>query len=270
MTETAIQGKHLQTGYRQKILIDEALIKIPKGKITVLLGGNGCGKSTLLRTLAGLHPKQSGEVWIGNRQLETIRPRQLAQIMAFLPQHPQAPETLTINELVMLGRYPYRKGFLPPSKTDKQAVNSALANTDLLALAEQSLGNISGGQRQRAWLAMILAQETDILMLDEPTSYLDLSHQYDLLNLIKHLNDQHQKTILIVLHDLNQAFEFADHLIYMKNGKVITQGSPAETASESLIHEVFNLRCSIQQHPESNCPLLVPLAGRYAPRCMTS
>lgn len=264
MTETAIRSNCLRAGYSQTTLINESQIRIPKGQITVLLGANGCGKSTLLRTLAGLHPKQAGEIWIGNQTLESIPLKQLAQMMAFLPQHPAAPETLTVRELVMLGRYPYRRSFLPPTEADKQAVLKALADTDLEVLADRSLGSLSGGQRQRAWLAMVLAQDTDILMLDEPTSYLDLSHQYELLNLIRKLNRHHRKTILVVLHDLNQAFEFADQVIFMKAGKIIAQGSPGETVSEALISRIFNLRCQIHSHPEAGCPLIIPLEGKYA------
>ncbi|OMH33827.1 ABC transporter ATP-binding protein [Motiliproteus sp. MSK22-1] len=260
----AIRATDLSVGYRGIPLINESTLVIPEGRITVLLGANGSGKSTLLKALAGLHPLQSGTVMIGDSDLTTTPAKQLARQMAFLPQHPGAPETLTVSELVMMGRHPYRRPLFPATKTDRNAVAEALQNTDMSEMSERSLGALSGGQRQRAWLAMILAQQTDILMLDEPTSYLDLSHQYDLLNLVRRLNQLQGKTLVLVLHDLNQAFEFADHLIYMKHGKVMAKGTASQTATPELVKEIFDLDCSIGLHPQANCPLLVPLATRSA------
>ncbi|HEA51325.1 MAG TPA: ABC transporter ATP-binding protein [Marinobacter antarcticus] len=262
MNKHAIRATNLRVGYRGTLLIDEGRLEFPAGHISVLLGANGSGKSTLLKALAGLHPLQGGQVWIGDENLAATPARRLAQRLAFLPQHPNAPETLTVTELVMLGRYPYRRPFLPPSREDRAAVEEALSQTDLHDLSERSLGTLSGGQRQRAWLAMVLAQQSDILMLDEPTSYLDLSHQYDLLNLIWQLNREQGKTLVLVLHDLNLAFEFADHLIYMKGGRICAQGSPAATANPELIEEIFGLHCEIRPHPQAFCPLLIPLAGQ--------
>lgn len=270
MSNHTIQATDLSVGYRGTPLIQEANLIIPAGRITVLLGANGCGKSTLLKSLAGLHPLQAGQVWIGDWQQSVTPPRQMARRLGFLSQHPSAPDTLTVEELVMMGRYPHRKALLPPSLKDRAAVAKALEQTKLTDLAKRPTGALSGGQRQRAWLAMVLAQETDILMLDEPTSYLDLSHQYDLLNLIRQLNLESGKTLVLVLHDLNQAFEFADHLIYMKTGKIIAQGTPSETATPQLIEEIFGLDCKIQPHPQAPCPLLIPLAGRHGRSHSTS
>ncbi|WP_100188425.1 ABC transporter ATP-binding protein [Marinomonas sp. BSi20584] len=263
MNNHTIRATDLKVGYRGTPLIEEALFTIPAGCITVLLGANGCGKSTLLKSLAGLHPLQGGQVWIGDWQQYATSARQMARRLAFLPQHPTAPDTLTVEELVMMGRYPHRRALLPPSTKDRTAVAEALKQTKIQDLAKRSIGALSGGQRQRAWLAMVLAQETDILMLDEPTSYLDLSHQYDLLNLIRQLNLDHGKTLVLVLHDLNQAFEFADHLIYMKKGKIMAQGSPTETVTPALIEDIFDLSCDILPHPQASCPLLIPLANRH-------
>ncbi|NWO07752.1 MAG: ABC transporter ATP-binding protein [Alteromonadaceae bacterium] len=262
MSNHAIRAMDIRVGYRGVPLIRESSLTFPSGRITVLLGANGSGKSTLLKSMAGLHPLQGGQVWIGDSELTSTSNRRLARQLAFLPQHPVAPETLTVAELVMMGRYPYRHPLLPPSARDRAVVSQALEQTDLPELAERSLGTLSGGQRQRAWLAMVLAQQTDILMLDEPTSYLDLSHQYDLLNLIRRLNREQGKTLVLVLHDLNQAFEFADYLIYMKQGRVIAQGSPTRTATPELIQETFGLHCDIWPHPKAACPLLIPLAGQ--------
>lgn len=261
MPKHAIRATDLRVGYRGVPLISEPELILPAGGITVLLGANGSGKSTLLKALAGLHPLQGGQVWIETNELTSTPAKKLARRLAFLPQQPSAPDTLTVTELVMMGRYPHRHPFLPPNARDRAAVAEALAQTDLEALAERALGALSGGQRQRAWLAMVLAQQTDILMLDEPTSYLDLSHQYDLLNLIRRLNREQGKTLVLVLHDLNQAFEYADHLIYMKQGKIQAQGSPAQTATPELVEDIFGLSCDIRPHPKASCPMLIPLSG---------
>lgn len=262
MSNHAIRAMDIRVGYRGVPLIQESSLTFPSGRITVLLGANGSGKSTLLKSIAGLHPLQGGQVWIGDSELTSTSNRRLARQLAFLPQHPVAPETLTVEELVMMGRYPYRHPLLPPSTRDRAVAAEALAQADLSELAERSLGTLSGGQRQLAWLAMVLAQQTDILMLDEPTSYLDLSHQYDLLNLVRRFNREQGKTLVLVLHDLNQAFEFADHLVYMKQGRVMAQGSPTDTATPELIQEIFGLHCDIRPHPQAACPLLISLAGQ--------
>ncbi|MBL1377487.1 ABC transporter ATP-binding protein [Zobellella iuensis] len=261
MNEDAIRADGLSVGYRGLPLIERQDVAIPAGRITVLLGANGCGKSTLLKTLAGLQPAREGRIRIGREELAAIPGRRLARRLAFLPQHPAAPDTLTVAELVMMGRYPYRRPLMPPAPADHGAVAEALRQTDMAALAGRRLSALSGGQRQRAWLAMVLAQQTDILMLDEPTSYLDLSHQYELLNLLRRLNREQGKTLVLVLHDLNQAFEFADHLIYMKQGRLVAEGSPAETATPELVDTIFGLHCDIRPHPQAGCPLLIPLAG---------
>ncbi|TFH86183.1 ABC transporter ATP-binding protein [Billgrantia azerbaijanica] len=261
MPDHAIAAERLSAGYRGRRLLHEISLDVPAGRITVLLGANGSGKSTLLKTLAGLHPAQGGEVRLGGEPLAAVTGRRLARRLAFLPQQPSAPETLTVGQLVMMGRYPYRRLLLPPSPDDHRAVAEAMAQTQVAALADRPLGRLSGGQRQRAWLAMVLAQQAEILMLDEPTSYLDLSHQYELLNLLRRLNQDRRMTLMIVLHDLNQAFEFADHLVYLREGRLVAEGAPAETADPALIERVFGLACEIRPHPRVDCPLLIPLAG---------
>lgn len=264
MLDYAIVADRLSAGYGGKRCLHEISLRLPEGCITALLGANGSGKSTLLKTLAGLHPVQEGNISLLGEPLSALRGRRLARRLAFLPQHPAAPETLTVAQLVMMGRYPYRRLLLPPGAADHQAVAEAMAQTDVASLAERPLGRLSGGQRQRAWLAMVLAQRAGILMLDEPTSYLDLSHQYDLLNLLRRLSREHHMTLVLVLHDINQAFEFADHLVYMREGRPVAEGTPAATADPALIERVFGLNCEIRPHPRVDCPLLIPLAGQCA------
>lgn len=263
MNKEAIKAECLSVGYRDQLLIEQQNVVIPAGRITVLLGANGCGKSTLLKALAGLQPSKEGKIRIGQEEITAISRHRLARKLAFLPQHPSAPDSLTVAELVMMGRYPYRRLFFPPTLADCLAVTGALEQTDMKNLTERRLSTLSGGQRQRAWLAMVLAQQTEILMLDEPTSYLDLNHQYELLNLLRRLNREQGKTLILVLHDLNQAFEFADHLIYMRQGSLIAEGSPAQTATPELVSTVFGLHCDIRVHPQAGCPLLISLAGCY-------
>lgn len=261
MSDPAIAAERLSAGYRGKRCLHEITLRVPAGRISVLLGANGSGKSTLLKTLAGLQPPLGGDIHLQGDPLAALSGRRLAQRLAFLPQQPAAPDTLSVAQLVMMGRHPYRRLLLPPSAADHRAVAEAMAQTDVTTLADRPLGQLSGGQRQRAWLAMVLAQHAEILMLDEPTSYLDLSHQYELLNLLRRLNRERGMTLVLVLHDLNQAFEFADYLVYMQAGRLVAEGAPAETARPELIERVFGLACEIRTHPRAGCPLLIPLAG---------
>lgn len=255
---TAIRAAGLSVAYQQKTIIDRQSLSIPAGKISVLLGANGCGKSTLLKALAGLIASE-GDIELQGQPLGDYSPRQRAKRLSFLPQQPSAPDNLTVAELVMQGRHPHRSWLSPVHSDDHQAVQLALQQTDLVDLAQRPLGALSGGQRQRAWLAMVLAQRSDILFLDEPTSYLDLNHQYALLALVRKLNREQGKTVVMVLHDLNQAFEFADQLFYLKQGRIIAEGSPAQTATVPLIEQVFGLSALIQTHPVHGGPLLIPL-----------
>lgn len=256
---SAIKAKNLTVGYNDKRVINRLDLNIEANQITCLLGANGCGKSTLLQALSGLLSPSQGEVYLFDQPLHSLTNKQRALRLAFLAQQPQAPNELTVRELVMLGRYPYQKMFCPPSSDDQNAVNTALEQTEISAFANQALGKLSGGQRQRAWIAMVLAQQSEILLLDEPASYLDLAHQYELLKLVKQLNREQGKTIVMVLHDLNQAIEIADQLVLLKEGRLVAQGSPEVVLSESLIEEVFGLRCYLVPNPKKPFPLLIPV-----------
>ena len=258
----ALSAHNLKVSYKGTQVIDDLSLTLHSGEVCVLLGANGCGKSTLLKTLAGALQPQSGEVKLQNKCLSSYNARQRAKRLAFLPQNPTAPDGLTVRELVLLGRYPFRHPLLPAGKEDKSVVEQVLEQLDLHAIADKTLGSLSGGHRQRAWLGMALAQQSDILMLDEPTSFLDLAHQYELMQLIRQQNREQGKTIIMVLHDLNQAFEFADRLVFLKNGQIIADGSPVQTANSQLIQQVFGLQTVVMPHPEQNHPICLPISGR--------
>ncbi len=256
----ALSAQNLTVSYKGTTVLDQLSLTLNAGEICVLLGANGCGKSTLLKTLAGVLTPKSGSVLLQNQALDQYSARQRARQLAFLPQNPAAPDSLTVRELILLGRYPFRHPLLPAGKQDKAIVEEVLAQLELGSMADKPLGTLSGGQRQRAWLGMTLAQQSEILMLDEPTSFLDLAHQYDLMQLIRQQNRQQGKTVIMVLHDLNQAFEFADRLIFLRDGQIIADGSPQQTASSPLIHTVFGLQTLVMQHPEQNHPVCLPLS----------
>jgi len=261
-TSNALTGQHLTVSYKGHKVIADLSLTLNAGEICVLLGANGCGKSTLLKTLAGALQPVQGEVQLKGQPLHSLSARERARQLAFLPQHPNAPDTLTVRELVLLGRHPFRHPLLPASRKDREIVEEVLAQLGLDELAERKLGALSGGQRQRAWLGMTLAQQSDILMLDEPTSFLDLAHQYELMQLIRQQNRQQGTTIIMVLHDLNQAFEFADRLIFLREGQIIADGSPQQTASSALIREVFGLETLVMPHPQQAHPVCLPVAAQ--------
>ena len=253
----AICAQNINVQYQNNSILHNLSLEIPKGRITALLGANGCGKSTLLKALANQLELAQGQITLNGTPIETLTRKEIAKQLAFLPQHPSAPETLTVSELVALGRYPYRNLFSINSSEDIQITQQALEATGLDELAERSLSQLSGGQRQRAWLAMILAQQAPIMMLDEPTSFLDIAHQYELLALVKRLNQEQHTTVIMVLHDISQAMHFSDHLVLLKEGQIITQGAPKEVITPESIKAAFNFNCRLYQadHP---MPLLVP------------
>jgi iron complex transport system ATP-binding protein len=254
----SLAAKNLTLGFGNRIIIDELDISIPKGEVTVLIGPNGCGKSTLLRSLARLLKPKEGSVVLNGKNIAKMRTKEVAQNMAILPQSPATPEGLTVYELVKQGRHPYRKMMNQWSKEDEAAVQKALQDTNMVELMHQSVDSLSGGQRQRAWIALTLAQETDIILLDEPTTYLDLMHQIDVLDLLFELNEKDGRTIVMVLHDLNLASRYADHIIAIKDKKVYAQGKPEETITAELVAEVFRMRCNIACDPIFGTPMCIP------------
>jgi iron complex transport system ATP-binding protein len=260
-----LQTRNLTLGYDGLPVIHDLDLQIPAGKITALVGSNGCGKSTLLRSLARLMSPRGGAVYLDNAAIAKLPTKEVAKQLGILPQGPVAPEGLTVRELVAQGRYPHQSWFSQWSEADEAVVSEALSATAMTELAERPLEALSGGQRQRAWIAMALAQGTEILLLDEPTTYLDMAHQIDVLDLLYELNRNEGRTIVLVLHDLNQACRYADHIVALKNGRVFAAGEPAEVLTEDLVHCVFGMDCRIISDPVSGTPLCVPVGRNRCP-----
>jgi iron complex transport system ATP-binding protein len=254
-----LQAQSLSLAYDDALIIKELNLELPKGKITALVGPNGCGKSTLLKGLARLLKPKAGSVLLGGKAIHQLKTRDLAKILGILPQGPQAPEGLTVRELVAQGRYPHQSWLQQWSTDDEGAVEHALELTHMNTLADRPVDALSGGQRQRAWIAMTLAQETSLLLLDEPTTFLDLAHQLEVLELLKKLNGQ-GRTVVMVLHDINQATRYAHHLVALKAGHVVAQGKPTEMLSSALLREVFGIEADVLIDPRTGVPLCVPYA----------
>lgn len=263
MTEPALTTRKLTLAYDGKPIINDLDLAILSGKITVLVGPNGCGKSTLLKGLGRLLKPQQGIVYLDSTSIFKLPTKKVAQQLGLLPQGPTAPEELTVRELVAQGRYPYQTWLQQWSEEDEKEVEAALAITELQEFADRPVDSLSGGQRQRAWIAMTLAQNTQILLLDEPTTFLDLAHQIEVLDLLYDLNQREGRTIVMVLHELNQACRYGDHLIAMKEGQVCAQGIPQQVMTETLVKDVFGLDCRIVSDPVAGTPLCIPI-GRKA------
>jgi len=255
---TAIETSALTLSYGDTIIINELDVKIPKGEITVFIGSNGCGKSTLLRSIARLLKPKEGTVLLEGNAIAKLSTKEVAKQLAILPQGPTAPEGLTVLQLVKQGRYPYQSWLKQWSEGDEEAVNSALEATGLQELAERTVDSLSGGQRQRAWIAMTLAQKTEIILLDEPTTYLDMTHQIEILDLLFELNERENRTIVMVLHDLNLACRYAHNLVALKDKKVFAQGKPEEVINCSLVQNVFEMNCEVTVDPIFGTPLCIP------------
>ncbi|MFH7818629.1 ABC transporter ATP-binding protein [Neobacillus thermocopriae] len=254
----AIETKNLTISYGDTLIINELDLKIPKGEITVFIGANGCGKSTLLRSIARLLKPNSGTVLLEGKAIAKLSTKEVAKKMAILPQSPSAPEGLTVMQLVKQGRYPYQSWLRQWSEEDEKKVNDALKATRLEELKERSVDSLSGGQRQRAWIAMTLAQDTDILLLDEPTTYLDLTHQIEILDLLFELNEKNKRTVIMVLHDLNLACRYAHNIVAIKDQKVYAQGKPEHVINCSLVQNVFDMDCEVTMDPLFGTPLCIP------------
>ena len=258
----SLQAVNLSLGYGDLLIVDDLTVDVPVGQVTVIIGANGCGKSTLLRGLARLLSPARGAVLLDGESVHSMPSKEVAKVMGLLPQAPVAPEGITVADLVGRGRYPHQGWFRHWSAEDDRAVAEALAATDTLDLADRAIDEMSGGQRQRVWIAMALAQETDLLLLDEPTTYLDLSHQVEVLDLLTDLNRRRGTTVVIVMHDLNLACRYADHLIAMNDGRIARQGPPAEVITPSTMREVFGMRATIINDPVSHTPTVIPI-GRH-------
>ncbi|EOI5794790.1 iron-enterobactin ABC transporter ATP-binding protein [Cronobacter malonaticus] len=263
MTMTSrLTGEALTLGYGDFRVADGLNVAIPDGKFTAIIGPNGCGKSTLLRTLSRLMKPLGGQVRLDGEAIQRFATKEVARRIGLLAQNASAPGDITVAELVARGRYPHQPLFTRWRDEDERAVQKAMAATGVTALADQSVDTLSGGQRQRAWIAMVLAQETSILLLDEPTTWLDISHQIDLLELLCTLNREQGYTLAAVLHDLNQACRYANHLIALRDGKIIAEGAPSEIVDAALIEAIYGLRCMIIEDPVAGTPLVVPLGRR--------
>lgn len=255
---TVLSAEKLSLSYDATPIIHSLDLETPSGQITALIGPNGCGKSTLLRGLARLLKPKVGSVLLNGYAIQTIPTKQLAKELGILPQSPVAPEGITVRELVAQGRYPHQDWFQQWSHADEDALQKALTLTTLTHLTDRAVDTLSGGQRQRAWIAMALAQETEILLLDEPTTYLDLAHQLEVLELLVKLN-QEGKTIIMVLHDLNHAAHYADHLVALADGRISAQGTSHEVITEEIIRDVFGVESQVIPHPITGKPLCLPL-----------
>lgn len=260
----SLQTSHLNIAYEDRLIVEDLNIAIPDGQITALVGANGSGKSTILKTMARIMQPKGGSVILNGKSIHKQSTREVAKQLAILPQNPTAPDGLTVYELVSYGRFPYQKGFGSLRSEDKKVIEWAIEATGMGQFADRAIEQLSGGQRQRAWIAMALAQETDILFLDEPTTFLDMAHQLEVLHLLEHLNAETNRTIVMVVHDLNHAARYAHHVIAIKQGRAVAAGSPEEVVTQDVLREVFGIEADIVTDPRSGVPLCLPydLASR--------
>ncbi|MEU9234348.1 ABC transporter ATP-binding protein [Streptomyces subrutilus] len=259
---TRLQARGVTVGYGGRSVIDDLHVAIPPGVITTIIGSNGCGKSTLLRTLSRLLKPTSGSVVLDGEDIATLRTRDVAKKLGLLPQAPVAPDGLTVADLVARGRHPHQSWLRQWSSDDAGVVERALAMTGVADLADRPVDALSGGQRQRVWISMTLAQGTDLLLLDEPTTYLDLAHAIDVLDLV---DDLHESgcTVVMVLHDLNLATRYSDNLVVMRAGSILAQGHPREVITAELLYEAFGLRAKVIEDPVGDRPLIVPIGRTH-------
>lgn len=262
MTSHDLRAQDLTLGYADTDIVKGLDVQIPDGRITVIVGANACGKSTLLRGLARLLRPRSGAVILDGTSVQDMKSIDVAKIMGLLPQSPVAPDGISVGDLVGRGRYPHQGWFRRWNDQDELAVAAALEATGITELEDRNIAELSGGQRQRVWVAMALAQDTDLLLLDEPTTFLDINHQVELLDLLTDLNQESGKTIVIVLHDLNLACRYADHIIAMKAGGIVAEGAPKDVITADVVTDVFGLACEVVPDPVSGTPMIVP-RGRH-------
>jgi iron complex transport system ATP-binding protein len=257
-TSTTLQASGVTVGYGEEPVVRDLSFSVPEGRVTSVIGPNGCGKSTLLRTLARLLRPTSGRVLLDGDPLDSVPTREVARRLALLPQSPVAPEGLLVRDLVARGRHPHQRWFSQWSADDERIVDEALEMTDTGSIRDRPLDRLSGGQRQRAWIAMTLAQDTDLLLLDEPTTFLDLAHQGEVLDLVSRLNRERGRTVLMVLHDLNLAARYSDAVVVMEAGAIVAEGAPVEVFTPALLHEVFGLVADVIPDPRTAMPIVVP------------
>lgn len=257
-----LEARGLSLAYDDRMICQDLDVRIPHGQVTVIVGANACGKSTLLRGLARLLRPKAGSVLIDGHEIHRLATKDVATRLGILPQSPIAPEGITVADLVSRGRNPHQRFFRQWSDADEVAVEAALAATRTTELADRCVDELSGGQRQRVWIALALAQDTPLLLLDEPTTFLDLTHQVEVLDLLADLNARDGRTVVIVLHDLNLACRYAHHLVAMKGGAIVAEGPPAEVITVPLVREVFDLDARIIEDPLTGTPLVLPVPSR--------
>jgi ABC-type cobalamin/Fe3+-siderophores transport system ATPase subunit len=251
-------ARDITIGYDKKTISAHLDLEVPAGRLTAIIGPNACGKSTLLRALSRLLKPSSGAVLLDGKDIHARPAKEVARRLGLLPQSSIAPDGITVAELVARGRFPHQKLIRQWSAEDEVAVVAAMAATGVTELSGELVDELSGGQRQRVWVAMVLAQQTPIMLLDEPTTFLDIAHQIELLELCVRLNREQDTTMVAVLHDLNQAARYADHLVVMKAGAIVAQGDPRQVMTAGLVEQVFGLGCRIIDDPETHTPLVIP------------
>lgn len=256
------QAEQIVAGYNNKVVIEGVDLVIPSNKISVIIGSNGCGKSTLLKTLARLIKPIAGNITLDGKPIGKIPPKKLARVIGLLPQSPIVPEGISVTDLVGRGRFPHQSLLTGWTKKDYEAVAEAMTIMDITEFANHNIDELSGGQRQRVWIAMALAQQTDILFLDEPTTFLDITYQIEILDLLTDLNRKHGTTILMVLHDINLSARYADYIFALHKGKLVAEGEPSKVVTSTLVKDIFGLDCTVIKDPIAGSPLVVP-KGRY-------
>ncbi|MFF1488997.1 ABC transporter ATP-binding protein [Streptomyces sp. NPDC058319] len=259
-TVSRLSADNVTLAYDQRVIAEELSVEIPDNSFTVIVGPNACGKSTLLRALSRMLKPSHGRVLLDGQVIQSMPAKQVARTLGLLPQSSIAPDGITVGDLVGRGRYPHQGILRQWSAEDERVVQESMEQTGVTALAERYVDELSGGQRQRVWIAMVLAQQTPLLLLDEPTTYLDIQHQIDVLDLCADLHEEQGRTLVAVLHDLNHAARYATHLIALREGEVIAQGAPKEIVTAELVEKVFGLRCQVIDDPETGTPLVVPAA----------
>ncbi|MGO2148418.1 ABC transporter ATP-binding protein [Halomonas sp.] len=262
MSASSLLAQHLTAGYGERTILNDVSLTVQAGQTTAIVGANACGKSTLLRVLSRLLTPEQGNVLLDGSAIHKLPARRLAQQLGFLPQSPIAPEGITVLELVSRGRHPHQGLFQRWNATDEAAVADALSATHMANQADSAVEELSGGQRQRAWIAMALAQQTDVLLLDEPTTFLDINHQIEVLDLLTDLNQTRGTTIVMVLHELNLAARYADKLVAMANGNIYAVGPSEDVFTEQMVRDVFGLESRVIDDPVTGKPMMIPL-GRH-------
>ncbi|WP_343101750.1 ABC transporter ATP-binding protein [Romboutsia sp. MSSM.1001216sp_RTP31141st1_G3_RTP31141_220114] len=264
-----ISASNLKVGYEDKVIIENLNLEINKGEVVSIIGPNGCGKSTLLKSLSRMIKPLSGEVFLEGKRIKDLKGKLIAQKVCLLSQHNNAPMDLTVEELVYFGRIPHKKWFETKTNSDKEIVDWAIENTGLSKYKKTPIGALSGGERQRAYIAQALCQKPDILLLDEPTTYLDISYQLELMELVREINEKFKITIVMVLHELNQASKYSDRLIIMKDGQIISDGRPNDVVNKDVIKKVYKIECDIDNDPQSNKPRIHPIKTIKAQRLVS-